>query len=108
MSVDASNMSDRRLLATVHKMNEEASKNNVYESRSGSFNYFSTAQQREFEASIIDIMGMISRVKNSNRSLTMTRRNEKKEKKEMDGRSFRLMMSKPTKHLNKVRIDGDV
>ena len=99
---DVSNMSERRLLEKVRKMNEESSKANLYGTRDGGdFSFLSQQQTRDFEASITDIMVLMERVKKSQKSMTMTRRKEKKSKAELDGRSFRLMMSKPTKHLKK-------
>lgn len=83
-------------------MNEESAKANLGGTRDGGeFSFLSQQQTREFEASITDIMVLMERVKSSQKSMTMTRRSEKKVKADLDGRSFRLMMSKPTKHLKK-------
>jgi len=100
---DVSHMSDKKLLEKVRKMNESAAEmNKTYAIGDGSsFDFHSADQAREFEASISDIVYMMQRVKESKKSMTVTRRLGKKKTRELDGSSFRLMMSKPKQHPKK-------
>ncbi|GMH85479.1 hypothetical protein TrVE_jg5315 [Triparma verrucosa] len=88
-----------RMLDTVRKVNEEASKTSKLPPLE-SFNFFDESQREEFASGVDDIMFVMETTRRQKNGLSKTRRLTKKRQKEKEAQWHRLMMSKPTSHPN--------
>ena len=94
------NMSDRRLLEKVRKMNEDdaAAKKS---SEDVPFDYFSEKQKDDYASGIEDIVFLIVKMKETNAKLNKTMRVQRMKETGRQNRQKRLLLSKPAKHMNK-------